>query len=319
MTAKDEKAGEKSINARHRDTPGLELTHLDKVLFPSEGITKGDLINYYREISAFMLPYMKDRPVNMHRFPNGIDAGGFFQQNIQDYFPDWIDRITISKKEGGSTTHLLCNNEATLIYMANLACITPHIWLSRADKLNYPDKMVIDLDPEDDFEQVRSAAFYIKDASKRLELKPFIMLTGSRGMHVIFPLNRNESFDEVRSFSQEFAKYLVDKNPDLFTIEEHKEKRNGRVFLDTLRNSYGQTSVAPYAVRARPGAPVAAPISWADLEDKEIDSRYYNIRNIFDRIKHQQDPWNIFYDKAQSLKAPRMLLEDMMKDKIKNQ
>lgn len=314
MATKDGNADKKSISTHHIDPPRLELTNLDKILFPRDGITKGDLIDYYRKISGFMLPHMRDRPVNMHRFPSGIEEGGFFQQNIQDYFPDWIDRITISKKEGGRTTHLLCNNEATLIYIANLACITPHIWLSRADKLNYPDKMVIDLDPGGDFEQVRSAAFYIKAASKKLELTPFIMLTGSRGLHVVFPLDRNESFDEVHSFSQEFAKYLADQNPELFTIEEHKEKRHGRVFLDILRNSYGQTTVAPYAVRARRGAPVAAPIGWAELDDKKIDSTYYNIDNIFDRMKQKLDPWNTFSDKAQSLKAPRMLLLDMRKN-----
>lgn len=314
MLKRHERVNEKAMSTHPGNPLKLELTNLDKVLFPSDGITKGDLIEYYGKISGYILPHMKDRPVNMHRFPNGIEEGGFFQQNIQDYFPDWIDRITIGKKEGGSTTHLLCNNEDTLIYIANLACITPHIWLSRVDNLSNPDKMIIDLDPADDFEKVRSAAFYIKEIAEKLELRSFIMLTGSRGLHVVFPLSRKESFDDARNFSQELAKYLVIQNPDLLTIEEHKGKRNGRVFLDTLRNSYGQTSVAPYAVRARPGAPVAAPISWAELENKKIHSKYYDIEKMLDRIKQMQDPWRILYSEAQSLRRPRLLLKDLIKN-----
>ncbi|MFB3766676.1 MAG: non-homologous end-joining DNA ligase [Methanotrichaceae archaeon] len=313
MAKKDERSYEKTIASTYKDLYSFEPTNLDKILFPDDGITKGDLIDYYRKISGFMLPHMKDRPVTMHRFPSGIGKSGFFQQNIQDYFPDWIDRTTINKKEGGSVTHLLCNNEATLIYLANLACITPHIWLSRADKLFCPDKIIIDLDPSDGFEQVRSAAFYIKDVSEKLELRSFIMLTGSRGLHVAFPLIRSESFDEARSFSQELANYLVDQNPELFTLEEHKEKRRGSVFLDTLRNSYGQTSVAPYAVRARPGAPVDAPIEWSELDGSGINSRYYNMGNMINMIKKKRDPWESFYDEAQSLKRPRLLLKDMLK------
>ncbi len=316
MIIKDERIDEKMTNIAHKDLYSFEPTNLDKVLFPDAGITKGDLIDYYRKISGFMLPHMKDRPVTMHRFPNGIGKSGFFQQNIQDYFPDWIDRITINKKDEGSVTHLLCNNEATLVYMANLACIAPHIWLSRADKLFYPDKIIIDLDPSDDFEQVRSAAFYIKEVAEKLELRSFIMLTGSRGLHVAFPLIRNESFDEARFFSQELAKYLVNQNPDLFTLEEHKEKRSGRVFLDTLRNSYGQTSIAPYAIRARSDAPVAAPIEWIELSNEEIDSRYYDMENMLVRIKQKEDPWKGFYNEAQSLKRPRLLLKDMLKNNL---
>jgi bifunctional non-homologous end joining protein LigD len=295
------------------DFRDIVITNSDKVLFPGDGITKGDLIKYYASISGVILPHLKDRPVTMHRFPDGIEGTGFFQQDISDSFPDYIDRITLDKKEGGRITHLLCNNAATLVYMANLACITPHIWLSRADKLHHPDKIVFDLDPSGDFEQVRSAAFHLREIAPEVGLEPFVMLTGSRGLHVIFPLNRSDRFDEVRSFAQGLAKALICRHPDLFTIEQYKDRRHGRVFIDTLRNSYGQTSVAPYAVRARAGAPVATPIEWRELGDERVNSRRYSIKSLIDRMAQRNDPWKKIWEEPQSLKRAGSLLKDMLK------
>lgn len=185
----------------------VELSKTDKVLFPDDGITKGDLIDYYRRIAEIMLPHMEGRPITMHRFPDGIDKEGFYEKEAPDYFPGWIKRVSVEKKEGGKENQVVCENAATLVYLADQACITPHIWLSRVDKLSFPDKMVFDLDPPDnDFEPVRSAALSLKELLEKLGLTASIMTTGSRGLYVVVPLDRSADFDTVRSFAQNLCK-----------------------------------------------------------------------------------------------------------------
>jgi len=277
----------------------IHISHADKVLFPDDGITKGDLIDYYARIAAVMLPYLKDRPVTMRRFPEGIHQEGFYQQDISDYYPDWVGRASMAKREGGRITHVVCNDKASLVYIANQACITPHVWLSRQDKPEQPDMMVFDLDPPDgDFARVRRAAGWLKELLAELEIAPFIKTTGSRGVHVVVPLDRSADFDQVRKLSRGIARVLAERYPEQLTDEQRKNKRKGRVFIDTLRNSYGQTAVAPYAVRARPGAPVATPIDWSQLDDEGFDSQSYNISNIFDRISQRRDPWQDIWRRA---------------------
>jgi bifunctional non-homologous end joining protein LigD len=277
----------------------IEIPHADRVLFPEDGITKGELIDYYGKIAEVMLPYMRDRPVTMHRFPEGIDREGFYQQEVSEYFPDWIKRITVTKKGGGSTTHVVCQNKAMLIYLANQACITPHVWLSRQDKLDYPDLLVFDLDPPgNDFTPVRKAANWLRSLLMELEVEPFVKTTGSRGVHVLVPLDRTVVFDEVRGLVRDIAGILVRRQPEQLTDEQRKEKRGQRVFIDTMRNSYGQTAVAPYAVRAKQGAPVAAPIDWSELEDKGFNAQTYNIGNIFNKILLNKDPWDDMWRKT---------------------
>jgi bifunctional non-homologous end joining protein LigD len=271
----------------------IDISHPDKVLFPQDGITKGDLVDYYAKIAAVMLPYMKDRPVTMHRFPEGIDLEGFYQQEASDYFPQWVGRATVAKREGGQITHVVCQDKASLIYIANQGCITPHVWLSRRDKPEHPDLMIFDLDPPDgDFSPVRQAAVWLKELLAELEVTPFVKTTGSRGVHVVVPLDRSADFDRVRQLARGIARRLAERHPDHLTDEQRKAKRRGRVFLDTLRNSYGQTAVAPYAVRARPGAPVATPIYWGELSDKGFDSQRYKINNIFMKLERGKDPWD---------------------------
>ena len=271
----------------------IDISHPDKVLFPQDGITKGDLVDYYAKIAAVMLPYMKDRPVTMHRFPEGIDLEGFYQQEASDYFPAWVGRATVAKREGGQITHVVCQDKASLIYIANQGCITPHVWLSRRDKPEHPDLMIFDLDPPDgDFAPVRQAAVWLKELLAELEVTPFVKTTGSRGVHVVVPLDRSADFDRVRQLARGIARRLAERRPDHLTYEQRKAKRRGRVFLDTLRNSYGQTAVAPYAVRARPGAPVATPIDWDELSGKGFDSQRYKINNIFIKLERGKDPWD---------------------------
>lgn len=278
----------------------IEISNEDKVFFPESGTTKGSIIHYYTDIAPIMLPHVQERPVTMHRFPDGIEGEGFYQKEIPDYFPQWVDRVRIKKKEGGENEQVVCNNAAALVYLANQACITPHVWLSRTDRLNYPDKLVFDLDPPgDEFEPVRKAAYTLKDMLKERGLTPFVMTTGSRGVHVVAPLDRSQDFNAVRAFAENLADVLAQEDPQHLTTEQRKTKRGSRVFLDMLRNSYAQTSVAPYAVRAKPGAPVATPLEWEELED--TTSQSYTIKAILRRMGQKSDPWKSLYSEACSL------------------
>jgi bifunctional non-homologous end joining protein LigD len=290
----------------------VETSNTDKVFFPDEKITKGDVIEYYHKIADSMLPYLKNRPLAMQRFPDGLDGESFFQKDISDYFPGWIDRMKI-RKEDGSVTHVVCNNTATLVYLANQACLTPHIWLSRVDKLDYPDRLVFDLDPpSDDFASVRDAAQLALELFDELKLSVFVQTTGSRGVHLVVPLAAGEKFDAVRDFAQKAAQSLVDDHGDSLTVEQRKDKRGNRVFIDTNRNAYGQLMVAPYSVRARKGAPVATPIEREELGNSDLTSQSYTLKNIFRRLGQRDDPWSGMARSAQSLKDARRKLEKMM-------
>lgn len=298
-------------NTRKVGNHVVELTNQNKVLFPKSKITKGDLIEYYARIAPCMLPYMKDRAVTMHRFPDGITKEGFYQKDAADYFPDYIAIQPVERSTGGVVHYPVINNVASLVYLANLACITPHLWLSRIDKINYPDRMIFDFDPSSGvtFSQVRFAALCAKQLLESLGLYTFIMTTGSRGVHVVVPLKRQYLFDEVRAFAKEVAQLLVKRYPKKLTIELHESKRGKRVFIDWLRNAWGATGVAPYAVRAKPGAPVATPIAWDELS--RVTPQKYNIKNIFQRIARVKDPWKDMQKKASALTpAMKKLLKE---------
>jgi bifunctional non-homologous end joining protein LigD len=291
----------------------VEISHTEKVLFPEDDITKADLIDYYRRIAGVMLPHIAGRPVNMQRFTSGINKEGFFQQALPDSAPDWITRLEV-KKAGGTVTHLICDNAASLVYMANQDCITPHVWLSRMDQPDKPDQIIFDLDPsEDDFEQVRLGARSLKKILDEIGLKGFLKTTGSKGLHVVIPLARDQSFDGVRGFAQQIASVMIAKEPQNYTTEQRKEKRGKRLFIDTLRNAYAHTAVAPYAVRAKDGAPVAAPLFWEELDKPDITAQRFNIRNILKRIKKMGDPWKDMNLVSQSLDDFKYQLNKMRK------
>lgn len=277
----------------------IPVSHRDKVLFPDAGVTKGDLFEYYDRIADTLLPHAADRPISMERYPDGIASEGFYQKEVPDYFPDWIRRATVNVKEAGTQEQVVCDDAATLVYLADQGCITPHIWLSRADRLEYPDKIIFDLDPPDGgFEVVREAASLLHERLEDASLAPHVMTTGSRGLHVVAPIERRYRFDTVREFAGDIACDLSREHPDTLTTEVRKNRRKGRLFLDTLRNAYGQTSVTPYAVRTRPGAPVATPLRWDELEDADLHSQTYTTKNIFRRLGQVDDPWRHFSDSA---------------------
>lgn len=283
------------------DSHEIRISHPDKVLFPDDRITKGDLVDYYRRIADTMIPYVKDRPMSLQRFPNGIGKEGFFQKEASEYFPEWIHRATLELEKGRIQHQVLCNDAETLVYLANQDCITLHVFLSRADKIHNPDRMIFDLDPGDhDFDKVKFAANLLREKLADIEMTAFLMTTGSRGLHVVVPLDRSADFETVRAFAHDLASGLVKSSPGQLTIETYKEKRQGRLFLDYLRNSYGQTAVAPYSVRAISGAPVATPIYWEELESLET-SRKYNIKNVFGRLEEKGDPWKDMMKHAVSI------------------
>jgi len=298
----------------------IEVSNLDDVIFPDEGITQGDLIDVYRRLSDVMLPHLEGRPLTMQRFPDGIQEKGFYQRQAPDYFPDWIERVSVRVEgEGEDQPEVVCNDEATLVYLVDQGLVTPHIWLSRADKLHHPDKLVFDLDPPDsDFEPVRMAAEALHNLLRELGLAPFVMTTGSRGAHVVVPLDRSADFDVVRTFAKDVSGILARRHPDRLTVETRKAKRRGRLFLDYLRNAYSQNSVAPYGVRAKPGAPVATPIDWDELADPDLHSQSYTVKSIFRRLGQKEDPWKGYMRHARSLSESRHRLDDLMDEAGQN-
>ncbi|HEU4343225.1 MAG TPA: non-homologous end-joining DNA ligase [Candidatus Binatia bacterium] len=290
----------------------VKITRPEKILFPEDGITKRDLIDYYRRVAPWILPHLRDRPLALERYPDGIDKPGFFQKATPFYYPGWIKTVTIKKKTGGTVRHVVCNNVATLVYLANQACLTPHIWLSRIDKLDYPDQLVFDLDPSGDkFEPVKVAAQSLKELLDQLGLPAYLKTTGGRGLHVAVPLKRSETFDSVRAFATALAKIVVRQEPGQLTLEQRKNRRRGRVFVDTNRNAYAQTVAPAYAVRPRRGAPVSVPLDWDDLGRKDLRSDGVTIRNLFSRLEAVGDPWRDFWRRGASLNHARQKLEKL--------
>lgn len=293
----------RTVRAGGRSIP---LTNADKVLFPREGVTKGELVEYYRRVAGRMVPYLRGRPVMMQRLPDGMGGEEFLQKEAPAYFPKWIPRVRVPK-EGGALYQIVCDDAATLVYLAAQACITPHVWLSRSDRLDVPDRLIIDIDPSDGhFADARSAAEAARVALSEAGLVPFLMATGSRGFHVVAPLRRGEGFDEVRRVARGLAAAVAALDPDLFTTEPRKAARRGRVYLDHLRNAYAQTAVPPYAVRARPGATIAVPLDWSELPD--ADPAGWSIRAIDERLQ-RADPWRGMARRARSLAAAKRWLQ----------
>ena len=290
----------------------IRITRPSKILFPEDGITKAELINYYEKVAPRMLPHLNGRPLTMQRYPDGIGREGFIQKSAGAYYPGWIRKATV-KKEGGTVRHVICDDVETLVYLANQACITLHTWLSQVDAPHHPDEMVIDFDPsgDRDIAGAASGALALYDVLKELELPAFVKATGSRGVHVSVPLDGSQDFDSVRAFARRLAGVLVDRDAGRYTLEQSKAKRRGRVFLDVNRNAYAQTAVAPYAVRARRGAPVAVPLDWSELRRKNFRSDAVTIRNLFGYLETAGDPWKDFRRKSVSIHAAARKLEKL--------
>ncbi len=275
------------MRAGRREVP---ITSPGKELFP--GITKTDLCAYYRDVAPVMLPHVRDRPVSMQRFNAGIARPGFFQKDMPGGAPDWVRRITVPK-HGGEVVHALANEAATLVWLAQINCITPHVWTARADRLDRPDRIVWDLDPsgEDEFALVRRTALELGALLRDAGARPFAMTTGSRGVHVVVALRRRHGYEAVRDAALAIADELVARRPDDLTTAFRKAKRGGRLFIDVNRNGWAMTAVPPYAVRPRPGAPVATPLHWEEREDDALRPDAWDLRSVLARLERDGDPW----------------------------
>ena len=283
----------------------VPLTHPDKILFPGAGITKADLARSYADVADVMLPWLRDRPVTMVRYPDGLRGERFFQKNASSYFPAWIRRATMGK-EGGQVEHVVCDKPATLVYLANQACIEIHAFTSRADKPGVPDQLVLDFDPPDGerFAEVRQAALRARDLLEHdLGLTTFVRTTGGRGLHVHVPLIRRADFDTVREFTRRASDVLARRYPDAITTEQRKDKRGHRIYADVMRNAYAQTVVASYSLRARPGAAAAVPLSWDEVEDSSLDPGQFTMKAVRARLGSGREPWAAFAGSRRGLGA----------------
>jgi bifunctional non-homologous end joining protein LigD len=289
----------------------VPVSNPDKPLFPADGITKLDLAEYYAGIAPHILRHLRGRPLTVERYPDGIDKEGFVQKRVTGNAPEWVTTASVQSQQG-SLDQVVCDKAATLVFLADQAAIALHPWLSRHDRPDHPDQLIFDLDPPgDDFEPVRAGAFALRELLDELRLSAFVKTSGSRGLHVLVPLDRKADFDTVRAFAGDVASVLVTRQPERFTTEVRKDARNGRLFVDTLRNAYAQTAVAPYSVRARPGAPVATPLDWDELADERIRSDSFRIGDMRERLEQRGDPWWHISRRGHSLKPARKRLDRM--------
>src|SRR3954447_13182915 len=272
----------------------VKLSYPDKVLFPTDGITKADLAAYYESVAPAMVGHTKQRPLNLWRWNGGIERPVVVQQAIPKGAPEWVATVEVPRRRGGEVVHAMANDGDTLRWLAQFNCITPHVWTSRADRLDRPDRMIFDLDPPDegaDFDHIREGALAMGELLRELRPEPSAMTSGSRGIHVIAPLRRTQVHDVVREQTREIAEELAARHPDRLTTAWRKNKREGRILIDTARNTYAQTAVAPYAIRAKPGAPVAAPLWWEELEDRKLRADSFTLATVPARLERDGDPW----------------------------
>ncbi len=278
----------------------MKITNPDKIWFPKPIITKQQIIHYYDQISPFFLKYVKNHLIVMHRFPNGIDHESFYQKQIPDYFPASVKRKTIMLKKKEKQTLVLVSSKKSLQYLVNQGTIIFHSWLSKATQPNKPDKIIFDFDPTNkDMKSLRFAVFAMKKLLQKYQLESFVMTTGSHGFHVVVPIKPKHNFEATHVFAKKIAQELVDLHPTMLTINPIIKKRKGKIFIDYLRNSYGQTSVAAYSVRAHPKAPVATPITWSALN--RTVPQQFTIFNIFTKLKKSGDAWKDFEKKRNNL------------------
>jgi len=288
------------------------ITHPEKVLFPDEGITKGELASYYEAIVPVMLPHIRARPITMERYHRGIGEQGFFQKDVSKGFPEWLERVEVPK-HGGTVAPPLVGDTRSLLWLANQNCITPHVWTSRAPNLYQPDICVFDLDPsqEDEPDVLRTAALALRDLLAELGLTSWVKTSGSKGFHIAVPLDGKSGFGEVARFAHTVGTILVKRDPKHLTQEFSKADRGGRILVDTGRNGYSATFAAAYAVRAKPGAPVSAPCTWQELERGEVGPRTFSLRTMAYRIVDVGDLWSGMLRSRRSLRRPMQRLRRM--------
>ena len=282
---------------------GVTITHPDKVLFPDDGITKGDLAAYYEAIAPVMVPHLRGRPVTMERFPAGIGRQGFIQKDVSKGFPAWLERVEVPKKDG-VVHHPVVTDARSLLWLANQNSITPHVWTSRTPDLYHPDVCVFDLDPSIDApEMLRTAALQLRDLLEELGLPSWVKTSGSKGFHIAVPLDGKTDTGNVAGFAHAVGTLLVIRDPKNLTQEFHKADRGRRILVDTGRNGYSATFAAAYAVRAKRGAPVSAPCTWEEVESGEVTPQSFTLLTMPDRMEAVGDLWGDM-KRGRSLKRP---------------
>ena len=277
------------------------ITHPEKILFPDDGITKGDLAAYYEMVASVMLPHIKSRPITMERYPAGIGKKGFWQKDVSKGFPAWLERVEVPKKDG-VVHHPLITDERSLLWIANQNTITPHVWTSRAPDLFHPDVGVFDLDPSHDNPEVlRAAAVALRELLDELGMPSWIKTSGSKGFHIVLSLDGKTPMSEAAAFAHGVARLLVARYPKELTLEFHKRDRGGKILVDTGRNDYSATFAAAYAVRARAGAPVSAPCTWEEVIRGDVAPATFTLRNMKARVEQVGDVWSDLRRKKRSL------------------
>ncbi len=287
------KPGTSSFWVKPRDGAALDrptLTNLGRVFWPKEGYTKGDVIEYYRAVAPFILPYLAGRPESMHRHPHGIDGESFFQKDVSGYLPPFVSTTRVESSER-TIDYLICDNEATLLYMANLGCIELNPWLSRVPQLDRPTFVVVDLDPaEQSFAEVVKVAKVVQDVLQMIGVKGFLKTSGSSGLHIYLPVDGSVSYDEGRGLTEAICRIVEARLPNLTTMERAPARRGGRLYLDCLQNRRSQTLAAPYCVRPRPGATVSAPLHWSELTET-LTPAAFTIKTMPGRLNALGDVW----------------------------
>lgn len=267
------------------------ISHPEKVLFPDDGITKGELAAYYETVAPLMLPHISNRPVTMERFHRGITEKGFFQKSVTKGFPDWLQRVEVPK-HGGTVHHPLVTDTRSLLWLANQNCITPHVWTSRVPDLEHPDICIFDLDPgEDEPDRLRFVMLELRDFLLELGLTSVVKTSGSKGFHIAIMLDGKTNYGEVARFAAVVGTIMVKRDPANLTQEFSKVDRGGRIYMDTGRNHPPATFAATYAVRAKPGAPVSAPCSWQEIESGQVSPRTFTLRTMAARTAAVGDLW----------------------------
>ena len=277
------------------------ITHPEKILFPDDGITKGELAAYYEAIAPAMVPHIAGRPVTLERYPSGIDKKGFWQKDVSKGFPDWLERVEVPKK-GGVVHHPLVTDTRSLLWTVNQNTITHHVWSRRASNLQHPDVCVFDLDPaEDNAAAVGEVALALRDLVTELGLPSLVKTSGSKGFHIVIPLDGTTRMGTVARFANAVGALFVARHPDRLTQEFSKADRGGRILVDTGRNGYSATFAAPYTVRAKSGAPVSAPCTWEEIQRGEVGPRTFNLRTMPARIAAVGDLWADIWSRPASI------------------
>jgi bifunctional non-homologous end joining protein LigD len=269
------------------DDRKVAFSNLDKVFWPADGYTKKDLIDYYQGVSQWLLPYLKDRPVVLTRYPDGIDGKSFYQKDAPDFAPEWLRRESVwSEESQRDLNYFVCDDEAALLYVANSASIPLHVWASRVGSLERPDWCILDLDPKEaPFTNVVKVAQVTKQLCDEIELPAYVKTSGSSGLHVLIPMGRLCTHDQSRMFGELLARAIVKATSDIATVERIPNKRGGKVYVDYLQNGHGKLLVAPYSVRPLAGAPVSAPLDWDEVNAK-LDIRAFTMRTMRERLEH---------------------------------